>query len=323
MDNNLHIVYATDSRYLFATQVAAGSAIAWASRPRNLVIDILDCGVGDNEWQAFAATLHGLGGDCFSLVRHRIDMSAYDDMAEWHTSKGIYARLEIPQILREVAWCVYADGDTLFTDDPFKLETIWDPRYAIMGHLDDAQENRKIWYTNYGLPWDKAHHICAGFILLNLDWFRNNSGTAKCFDIIKQYRPPYNDQDALNLICYGRIGLLPDEWGVFTYLADANTRPGCFHYAANRPWELSKTSRIPMNSMQRIWFMTMTRMFGKSPWRCNKPYYIYVWQCLKTKMWISLYMLANKLPLIKGRYDSLYKDFWPRKKEMEFVPVVG
>lgn len=42
MKRKLHIVYATDNRYLFPTLVAASSAVAWASRKEDLVIDILD-----------------------------------------------------------------------------------------------------------------------------------------------------------------------------------------------------------------------------------------------------------------------------------------
>ena len=316
--SKLHIVYATDKRYLFPTMVALASAVVRASRKHDLVIDVLDCGIEDSDWDVFETVVRQRLGEEFSLVRHVVDMSAYDSMKEWHTSKGIYSRLEIPQILRDVEWCVYADGDTLFTGDPFVLEGLWDCQYALMGHADVPDVTQKNWHLERNIPWDAEHRICAGFILMNLDWFRANDATQKCFEFISKYRPPFNDQDALNYVCLGKIGLLPDEWGIFTYLVRPETNGGCFHYVENRPWQLELGSRIPVNSCKKIWFDTMRKTVGLPPWKTEWSWWRYALVWIKTAFMVSIYGLLNRMPGIRGRYDGVRNALWPGKAVEKF-----
>ena len=69
----LHVVYATDSRYLFPTRVAAASAVAHAGDRTRLAIDILDCGLADGEWTSFANDFRRQFGSEFELARHVIE----------------------------------------------------------------------------------------------------------------------------------------------------------------------------------------------------------------------------------------------------------
>lgn len=315
----MHIVYATDSGYLFPTLVAASSAVAWASRREDLTIHILDCGITDDEWSGLETTMRSHFGKSFMLARHKIDMSIYDTMSVYHKSKGCYARLEIPQILHDVAWCVYADGDTLFTADPFALEAVWNDEYAIMGHHDLAGERQKAWHLERGLPWDDEHHICSGFCLMNLDWFRANDVTVKCYEILNKYQPPYVDQDALNIVCKGKIGLLPNEWGLFTRYADWPVKKGCFHYVEHRPWEMTQTGRFPTNSCYIIWFETMFNTVGRHPWRCRKPYWHYRFQSAVTGFHVGLWHLFNTIPRLRKRFAHIGKKHWPRKAVDQFI----
>ncbi len=167
--NNLHLVYAADANYLFPLRVAASSAIAQASRPQDLVIHVLDCGIPDDKWETFGNSLYGEGRT--RVVRHTIDLALFRSFAEWHGSLATYARLCLPDLLPDVAWCVYADGDTLFTDDPFKLEAIFDGTCAMQGHTTSLTMQPE-WFARHGLVQDWSHYVCAGFLLLNLEWMR-------------------------------------------------------------------------------------------------------------------------------------------------------
>lgn len=51
----LHFVYTSDERYVLVTEVSILSAYAKASRPRDLVVHELDCGIPDAAWAAFQA----------------------------------------------------------------------------------------------------------------------------------------------------------------------------------------------------------------------------------------------------------------------------
>lgn len=316
----LHVVYATDSRYLFPTRVAAASAVAHASDRTRLAIDILDCGLSDGEWTSFADDFRRQFGTDFELSRHVIDMHAYDSLKAWHTSRGIYARLDIPQILKDEPWCVYADGDTLFTTDPLKLVEVFDPAFAIMGHLDDNVDIP--WYGEHGFRLHPETQICAGFILLNLEWFRANEGTKKCFDLLNRYPDmPYNDQDALNIVCEGKIGVLPDNWGKFTYNTNRETVPGLFHYVSDRPWELKANGFLPLRGTDVIWYRIKALATGGDAHSCpttSKVRYFHVWA--KTAFVKTVVSVLNVLPGLKGRFTHNLRRTWSEGFLRRFLP---
>lgn len=223
--SKLHLVYAADANYLFPLRVAASSAIAQASRPQDLVIHVLDCGIPDDKWETFGESLYG--GGRTRVVRHPIDLALFHSFAEWHGSLATYARLCLPDLLQDVAWCVYADGDTLLTDDPFKLGAFFDSRLAMQGHATSLTTQPE-WFARHGLALDWSHYVCAGFLLLNLAWMRTHSIARQSLEFLRKHPDaPFPDQDALNILCAGHVGMLPDAWGVFSGAALALKRPGC------------------------------------------------------------------------------------------------
>lgn len=310
------------------TEVAVASALTRVSNPGKLVVHVLDCGVTEDEWDGFERNLLRRHGNRVNLLRHVMDMSRYDDFKSWHTSKGIYARLEIPHILANVDWCVYADSDTLFTADPLELMPLWNSEYAIMGHLDDYEKVNRQWHHEHHLPWHNEDHICAGFIAMNLDWFRKNDGTRKCFELLRRFPGiPNNDQDVLNIVCEGRIGLFPDAWGKFTKLANRSMESGCWHYASCQPWlvKLNGHSRVPISSVNMIWFnnarvlaeVSVCKVLGVS-----RIYYLYC--VLKSLLFVHLYAFLEMLPIkkCKNRYDKFLKKGWPIWRVWPYMMII-
>ena len=219
---------------------------------------------------------------------------------------------------------MYADGDTLFTDDPFQLESIWNPTFAIMGHHDyvhelSIHESHRKWHSDHHLPWDDETHICSGFLLMNLKWFRDHDVTRKCLDFCQKYTPPNVDQDALNVICMGKIGILPEQWGLFAKFAKAEGDTGCFHYVDRRPWELDWSRRLPLTSVYYIWYATMRKVCGLLPWRSYGSPWKYIFARVPSVLWAFAYKTANRLPIIKGRYDKIERLLWPRKSIQRFL----
>lgn len=308
----LHLAFATDSRYLLPTKVAAGSAIAWSSRRDDLVVDILDCGISDDEWLEFESTLRERFGFGFELVRHRIDMSRYDNMASWHGSKGLYARLELPNILNTVNWCIYGDGDTLFTDDPFQLLEFFDDKFALWGHKDDFGKDQVEWHRRHNLPWDCASRICSGFLVINLEWFRKHDGVNECFKFIRSYPDLlYPDQDALNYVCRGSIGLLPDGWGCFSLNSDSVEDINCIHYTIERPWQLKLSRRFPIVSTMRIWFIDMSIICNMHRWECpGMGLFKYCCGEIKTSFWMVVGIILSLSPQMRTRWKRSLNRHW-------------
>lgn len=299
MCNKLHIVYATDDKYLLPTFVALASAAHHASRANDLIIDILDVGINDDYWDELYSSLVSRLPRGVSIVRHRVDLKIFHNASLWHGSKGTYARLLLPAILVDQAWCVYCDGDTLFLSDPFALENVFDSNYAIQGHLD-CYVKQPAWYSAHALQWDPSSYVCAGFLLMNLDWMRKNDTTDKCIRFIADYPDAlFPDQDALNVVCKNFVGTLPEEWGVFSYAALRLSSIGCIHYVGERPWQLPYIHGVPLPDTSRVWFNYAKRLcgFGFSDFGVSSIRYI------------RLYLMTRLLGLVYNLFSSLSERF--------------
>lgn len=272
MQHPLHIAYAADDAYLTPTAVSLGSAVEACRNRAELAFDILDTGIGDDRWRSFESLLRDRLGDAFALRRHVMDVAKYRQLKPWHGSWGTYARLDLPELLADEPWCVYADGDTLFLEDPLLLRGLFDPACAIQAHLDwnhsdEVRARHGEWFRQAGVAVDWNEYFCAGFAIVNLDLFRRNSVSRKCFDFLCAHPDAmYVDQDALYAACRGRIKLLPDEWGRFSYRAFADGRRGLLHYVADLPTRLMVSPYPAYNDAHALWFGAANRLYGLG-WR--------------------------------------------------------
>ena len=325
----LRIVYATDMGYLMQTRVSASSALAWACDRSEIALYVLDCGIDDSAWAGFADALRMTFGKAFELHRVPVDMSRFAALRGWsNNSKGAYARLLIPELLPDADRCVYADGDTLFTDDPLKLQVFWKNDCALMGHLDAFDEEQVAWHRERKLPWHDDTHICSGFILMNLEWFRAHDATDRCLGLLKEHPDfPCIDQDALNIVCENRIKLLPDEWGVLVYTLHGCAKGGCLHYVGGIPWKawepFSRNNRILISSARRLWLLFAGRVLHRRPWRiigCSA--WDYFKACALTWGSVRLMRALNVIPLkvLRHRYDESLRNVWSRREIRTLLP---
>lgn len=261
----LHIVYATDDAYLFAVEASLASAEAMTSDPQRTYFHILNCGISDKAWQAFHLR-HP------EVLSHPINMETFSGFHLWHGSLGTYARLNIPELLQSVSWCLYVDGDTLFTDDPLKLiEEIEHLRHhpegpiALAGHTT-SMTTQPAWYKAHHLPLHRERYVCAGVILMNLDYFRQHHISQQCMAFIQAHPDaPFPDQDALNLSCQGHIALLPDTWGDYSGAAFGKAkRPGCVHYVGELPWKLTWKWHLGYSDAVKVWSACVEGLLGYS-----------------------------------------------------------
>lgn len=325
----LRIVYATDMGYLMPTRVSASSALAWAGERSEIALYVIDCGIDDAAWVGFADALRKAFGVAFELHRVPVDMTRFSALRGWsNNSLGAYARLLIPDLLPEADWCVYADGDTLFAGDPLKRQALWKGDCALMGHLDAFDANQPVWHHERNLPWHDDTHICSGFILMNLEWFRVHDATDRCLELLKEHPDfPCVDQDALNVVCENNIKLLPDEWGVLVYTLHGCVKGGCLHYVGDRPWEtwrpFSRHNRIPISSARQLWLLFAGRVLHRRPWRiigCSA--WDYFRACSLTWISIQLMRMLNVIPLkpLRHRYDVALHEVWSRREIRALLP---
>lgn len=265
----LHIVYNSDNGYVMPTLVSAASAVAWAGDRSQLVIHVLDTGIDDGEWRRFEDALRSRFGTEFGIQRHQIDCTRFAGLRKWRgVSYATYARVLDAEVLQDVPWCLHCDGDTLFTDDPLKVCSEYDSGFAMQGHADWQKKGvpsaQQVWFESNGLGWDPAQYVCCGFMLVNLEWFRTNGIADKCLDFLRIHPDaPFVDQEPLNYFCRGKIGYLPNQWGMFSWDAFRTVRPACLHYASDLPWKLMTNFYLDYNDAHKLWFYYVEKMLGR------------------------------------------------------------
>lgn len=129
-----------------------------------------------------------------------------------HITFPTFYRLMLPQILNEWDKCIYLDGDMLIFSDLKVLHDIELSMYYVGGVKapfyvrtnEIREENRK----KIGIP-DMDHYINAGVLLMNLKKLREDSMTKRFIELLDERKEQTNDQDIINVACYGKIKLLP------------------------------------------------------------------------------------------------------------------
>lgn len=268
----LHIVYNTDAAYLTLVTASAISAIRQASTPESIVIHILDCGLSDEDWRNFSAIVCAQGSS-IAAYRHKIEMSSLAAFRAWHGSLAAYARLFLPTLLSEVDWCLYVDGDTLFTDDPAKVLACRAEDVAIVGPEDKASPQSRAWFAKQGFQKDWTHYFCSGFMLINLAWFRVKDAARWCMGFLHSHPDaPFPDQDALNICCEGHIRLFPTGWGVLSERMATCERPGLIHYVVDLPTKMRFRWRDGFRDVTAVWVNFARVSLGMSVWEsCGIP----------------------------------------------------
>lgn len=171
-----------------------------------------------------------------------------------HVSIAAYYRLIAPSILpHDLDKILYFDCDTIINASIFNLYNEDLTNYAIGAVKDEA------FYCDSKyerLCYDKTYsYINSGVVLFNLDYWRKNNITDKCFTFIAKHpeRILFHDQDTINGVLYNQIKLLPIEYNLqtgFLYsclsqnlqnemedIRIATKRTVVIHYTGkNKPW---------------------------------------------------------------------------------------
>lgn len=196
--------------------------------------------------------------------RYKCDVSfivmenVFDDRTIFspHITTPTYYRLLAADLLpQKYVKCIYLDVDTCVLQDLSDLYNIDMADNYIAGvpalnyYLDNARHTARL-----KIPTTK-HYINVGILIMNLTLIRANNLTSKFVELSKQDYES-QDQDVLNVACFGRIKMLPLKYNVMTKynftdiqnpafydvyghenIADALSAPAIIHYADQiKPW---------------------------------------------------------------------------------------
>jgi lipopolysaccharide biosynthesis glycosyltransferase len=248
------VVYATDQAYMRYTLVSMVSALQYARRdtfyaftvlvPQDSGIDQIDINERLNRFDNYSLRFIEMGNEFADIPMHIS-----------HITTPTFFRLCIPGLLEDYDKCIYLDGDTIICEDLQSLYSIeLSDNYLAGVPAFGYNKNLSTHKNRLGIADDQAfQYINAGVLLMNLNKLREDKKEEQFLQLIeKNYSS--QDQDILNVACYGEIKLLPYRYNVMTKYAkwkledfpsDANPDeiisgrkyPAIIHYADRvKPW---------------------------------------------------------------------------------------
>lgn len=161
-------------------------------------------------------------------------------------------RILIPRILSsDISKVLYLDVDTLVVGDLSELFHI-NLEYKSIAASPEANYINPEYFKRLCYNQEEGY-ICAGVMMMNLNYWRDNNLTEKSLDwahnnknVIKML-----DQDVLNYICHDSKIILPLRYGVVQWyftndefykppficqIEECLTKPVIIHYAFTAPW---------------------------------------------------------------------------------------
>lgn len=254
------IVFATDNGYAPYCAVAIKSVIQSSSDENDYEIYVLyDCLAPVYYEGILSLSTKNCSVKCI-CVGGRLDSKAFRIYT--HMTLNTLYRLLIADIFREYDKILYLDVDIIANDDVAILYAKDLGNNLIGGKrsiskADDMEPMN--FYIKDRLGIEPENYINAGVLLMNLKQFREENVSEQCLKELRERNDLlYMDQDAINLVCAGRIEFIEEYWNYecgalpdFTqgFIYDSNNLPdyrwgkhGIYHFDGQyKPWNNPET----------------------------------------------------------------------------------
>lgn len=162
-------------------------------------------------------------------------------MRDYYT-KATYYRFFVPEMFPQYERGLYLDCDIAITEDVAKLYHTRMGDNLLVAIPDEFITDIEVFgrYSEVVLGVPRTEYFNAGILVMNLAEMRRINIEQKFADLLskKTYRVA-QDQDYLNVLCYGRTVLLSTQWNK-TPMPYSNPRrtPKIAHYKINfKPWK--------------------------------------------------------------------------------------
>ena len=231
------VFFATDDRYAPVLGAALHSMLLHTATPLEIFVLISD--LTDENRDLLTRTVGGRCALTFVDMRERIAPIADRLVLRDYYSAATYFRLFISELFPEYDKALYLDCDIILNGDVADLYATPLGDCLVAAVPEDVMARIDVFgrYVEEVLSVPRGEYFNAGVLVMNLAAFRRERILDRFVDMlaIKRYRVT-QDEDYLNVLCYGRTVLLPYEWNM-SPLADEGCRPLLAHYKLDRkPW---------------------------------------------------------------------------------------
>lgn len=276
MGKIVEIGLAANGPYFCGLLGTACSMAIHANKEYTLRFHVLDAGIAAEDKAYITNKIAEFHPRCvFEWIP--VEEKMFEGLPKWNGGYMVYTRLLLPQLLKDIDWCIYCDCDFTWMRDVAELWEMRDDKYALVGTKDGASWTLDIeekWFKENGYPIDREKYFCAGLTFFNLKKFRDEGIDKKCFEILQKH-PPYNDQSVLNITCFGRTKLVPQVWQRFTeVVTQEEINEGVvIHHAGEVPWKKMKGALSMLSDTMLIWHTMNAKIRGITTWASLRTYF--------------------------------------------------
>ncbi len=249
----LHVVVASDDLFSMPLAAAARSAILRAADPASVRVTVIDCGFSGRSRERIRRSL-SVDGAQVRIVpfTHHVPDSALQGGVI--PSVATFARLFTADYVPDADRAVYLDSDTIALTDVAALVDLLEPGMLVAG-VADGQGDGCVRNLERLVPLlpdvpgaSDSPYINAGVLVMDLAAWRREGITQRFQELVATTPLRFADQDAINVVCAGRVQTLPTRWNTQTHLLTSNARSelsdgaieaGIVHFTRRpKPWHL-------------------------------------------------------------------------------------
>ena len=236
------IFFATDERYAPALGVALHSLLCHASDKYQIRIHILTEGLSEATRERLLATVDGRAELSFIHMRERIAPIADRLALRSYYSSATYFRLYISELFPEYDKALYLDCDIVLNGDVTALYDVPLGDALVAAVPEDVMRRIDVFgrYVEAVMDIPREVFFNAGVLVMNLAAFRRESILDRFLALLSIRRfTVTQDEDYLNVLCYGKTVLLSDTWNTSPLAEEGEVEgvPALVHYKLDRkPW---------------------------------------------------------------------------------------
>lgn len=212
---DVKIVLATNENYAGAVAVTIRSAITHKNEDDTFHFTILHTGISDVLQKKYCRMSEK------NVIVDCMDISLLADEVQGlgcrHLTAETMYRLYIPELFPNDDKVLYLDGDMVVLGDLAEVYETDVSGYILAAVMDPPSYGSIDHYASF-MKSDPEENFNAGILLINSQEFTRNNVKEKCINLLledaKEENPKldYMDNDALNIVCQGKVKILSLEW---------------------------------------------------------------------------------------------------------------
>jgi lipopolysaccharide biosynthesis glycosyltransferase len=305
------IVFSANNYYIPYTAVAVQSIMEHANKENDYRFYILHKDISDEFANLLRTQMSRFSNCMIDFIDVSNYISDYAFFVSRHISVETYFRLLIPYIFTDYNKVIYLDGDILCLVDIselYKMElndnllsVVRDVGASWYYSPKHSECNSRIYQVLLHLK-KPEDYFNGGMQVLNTDLFRKTYTLKYLFEFAASHEFQVHDQDVLNILCEGKVYLLPFSWNFMrtddsTYLpehlkkqyTEAESNPKIIHF---KPWTYGNYSP----------YLPFSEYFWK--YAAQVPFYDVIISRMKERNILASHSIREQIFLdIKNRND--------------------